>query len=165
MCHLPRTGAILTQCLPAAGVPLLIQTSFVECARRAKASKRELVQHQGYILIVEPDDLIRELLERWLSEAGYRVVIRSSGEMQTSEPGDLPQLIIADVPVPRSTDKLIKQLRDMYAGPILIVSARLRRGASDGVARRLGVRKLLAKPFTRSELLMAVTQAMNADGD
>ena len=164
MCHLPRTGPILTQCLPAAGVPLLIQTSLVECARRAKASTRKLVQHQGYILIVEPDDLIRELLERWLSEAGYRVVIRSAGEIQEAiGPGDLPQLVIADVPVPRSSDKLIKHLRDVYAGPILIVSARLRRGTSNGVARRLGVRKLLAKPFTRSELLMAVIQSMDGD--
>ena len=27
-------------------------------------------ERKGYILIVEPDDLIRGLLERWLDEAG-----------------------------------------------------------------------------------------------
>jgi DNA-binding response OmpR family regulator len=36
-------------------------------------------QPYGYILIVETDDLIRELLERWLGEAGHAVVAASSG--------------------------------------------------------------------------------------
>ena len=126
--------------------------------------QRKLVQRQGYILIVEPDDLIRELLERWLSEAGYSVAIRSADEIQTaSGPGELPQLVIADVPAPRSAEQLIGDLRKAYASPILIVSARLRRDTSREVAHRLGVRKLLAKPFTRSELLTAVMQSMDAN--
>jgi len=31
------------------------------------------VSLQGYIVVVEPDDLIRELVERWLGEEGYHI--------------------------------------------------------------------------------------------
>ena len=41
---------------------------------RASCSAEEQVQKRGYIVIVETDDLIRELLERWLGEAGYGVI-------------------------------------------------------------------------------------------
>ena len=37
-------------------------------------AKESSVPSKGCIVIVEPDELIRELLERWLGEAGYQVV-------------------------------------------------------------------------------------------
>jgi DNA-binding response OmpR family regulator len=32
------------------------------------------VHQKGHIVVVKPDELIRQLLETWLSEAGYRIV-------------------------------------------------------------------------------------------
>jgi DNA-binding response OmpR family regulator len=131
-------------------------------------SERSIVQRQGYIVVVEPDDLIRGLLERWLGEAGYTVAVEALRD--PSAPlvrHGMAQLVIADVPTPRSAERLIQYLREEYASPILIVSARLRRGleASDELARRLGVRRVLPKPFSRKELLTAVEESMNRDGD
>jgi hypothetical protein len=50
----------------------------------------------------------------------------------------------------------------MSSAPILAVSARFRRGlgVSKDAARRLRVRKLLPKPFTRTELLAAVRECL-----
>jgi DNA-binding response OmpR family regulator len=48
----------------------------------------------------------------------------------------------------------------VYAAPVLVVSARFRRGASTGVAQALGVSQVLPKPFTREELLSAVREAI-----
>src|SRR5262245_50055095 len=52
------------------------------CARNPRISganraiaRQDIVQEKGRIHVIEPDDLIRGLLERWLGEAGYTVVV------------------------------------------------------------------------------------------
>ena len=116
---------------------------------------------KGCILVVEPDDLIRELLERWLGEAGYAVVL---SEQDTKGSRVLPQLVIADVSGSDSASTVIGRLRAAYASPILALSARFRRGlgGSMDAAQRLAVCKVLPKPFTREELLAAVHEAAEA---
>ena len=110
---------------------------------------------RGYVVVLEEDPLIRPLLERWLGEAGYRVQAHAEAS------GARPALVIADVPDPRSAEALIASLRE-YAAPILVISARFRRGlaGSAEAARRLGVKKVLPKPFTREELLAAVRESV-----
>ena len=115
---------------------------------------------QGYIVIVEPDDLIRELLERWLGEAGYGVILSAKVHCQTVVK---PRLVIADVSSPDRAGATIEALRAAYSAPILALSARFRRGlgGSEEPARRLDVRKVLPKPFTREELLGAVNESID----
>jgi DNA-binding response OmpR family regulator len=110
------------------------------------------VNPKGYVVILEGDPQIRELLERWLREVGY--LIGAPGAVHNGKPA----LVIADMPEPQSADALIGSLKEVYAAPILILSARFRRGlaGSAEAARRLGVKKVLPKPFTRKELLAAV---------
>jgi DNA-binding response OmpR family regulator len=110
------------------------------------------VKRKGFIVIREDDDLIRELMERWLGEAGYAV--RASGD-------ERPVLVIANVPSPDAAQALIRELQ-VYAAPILVLSGRFRRGlaGSTEAARRLGVKKVLPKPFTRRELLSAVRESI-----
>jgi DNA-binding response OmpR family regulator len=115
------------------------------------------VHRTGYILVVESDDLIRELLQQWLGDAGYTVIV---GDYRTRECAHAPVLVIANIGSPRCADSLIGTLRAVYAAPMLVVSARFRRGASTGVAQALGVSQVLPKPFTREELLSAVREAI-----
>jgi DNA-binding response OmpR family regulator len=114
------------------------------------------VNPKGYVIVLEEDPLIRPLLQRWLGEAGYAVAADTQAQAK-------PALVIADVPDPQSAEALIRSLRE-YAAPILILSARFRRGlaGSAEAARRLGVKKVLPKPFTRKELLAAVRESFEA---
>lgn len=111
------------------------------------------MNRKGFVLIEEKDVLIRELLERWLGEAGYSV--SASGD-------ERPRLVIVNVPNPHRAQPLIRSLRALYAAPILILSGRFRRGlaGSAETARRLGVEKVLPKPFGRQELLAAVAASL-----
>jgi DNA-binding response OmpR family regulator len=122
------------------------------------------VKQKGRILVVEPNDLILGLLERWLDEAGYTVVVEALQRLPrgVGEGGE-PHLVIIDVPTPRGAETIIKSVREVFAGPMLLLSATFRRGAgsSSAVARQLGVRKILPKPFTRGELLLAVGESID----
>lgn len=121
------------------------------------------MQQKGRILVVEPNDLILSLLERWLGEAGYTVVVGTSQSLaQAAGEGGESELVIIDVPTPRSAEKTIKSVREVHASPILLLSARFRpgTGSSVSVARQLGVRNVLPKPFTRAELLSAVSESI-----
>jgi len=122
------------------------------------------VQQKGRILVVEQNDLILRLLERWLGEAGYTVVAGTSQSLaQAVGEGGESELVVIDVPTPRSAEKIIKSVREVHASPILLLSARFRRaaGSSISVARQLGVRNVLPKPFTRDELLSAVSESID----
>ena len=107
-----------------------------------------------YVVVFEEDPLIRPLVERWLTEAGYQIA--------TPEQATSAMLVIADTPDPSAAEARIRSLQE-YAAPILILSARFRRGlaGSAEAARRLGVEKVLPKPFTRSEFLSAVREALD----
>jgi len=118
-------------------------------------STRKHVSRKGFVLIHDEDVLIRELLERWLGEAGY--AIHASGD-------DAPCLVIVDLPNPRRAQALIQSLQAVYAAPILVLSGRFRRGlaGSAETARRFGVNRVLPKPFTRKELLAAVAASLES---
>ena len=117
------------------------------------------MRSKSCIIIVEPDELIRELLERWLGDAGYQVVPVAKND---AIPTVMPQLVIADISEPGSPRNTIEVLLATYAAPILALSARFRRGlgGSSEPAQRLHVRKVLPKPFTRQQLLRAVRDCL-----
>jgi len=122
-----------------------------------------MVQQKQRILVVEPDDQILGLLERWLGEAGYAVLVETSPR-PTQDAGSRvdPHLVIIDVPDPLGAEKIIESIRQVHSGAILLLSARFRQGmgSSSSVARQLGVRNVLPKPFTRDELLSAVSESL-----
>jgi DNA-binding response OmpR family regulator len=117
------------------------------------------VPRTGHIVIFEPDDLMRELLRRWLDEAGYGVTVPPREDDPCVVP---PILVIADISRPEGADAAIRTLRAAYAAPILALSTRFRRGrgGSTDAAQRLGVCNVLPKPFSRDELLAAVDEAI-----
>lgn len=99
------------------------------------------------------------MLESWLGDAGYAVII---GDYEKRVREDEPLLVVANIPSPRPQEPLTRSLCQLYAAPVLALSARFRRGLgqSSEAAGRLGVRKVLPKPFTREELLDAVRESL-----
>lgn len=103
------------------------------------------------LLVIEADDLMRGLIVRWLSDAGYLV---TTDDMQPA----CVALVIADVPDPLRAEAVLKEMGTRFGAPVLPMSGRFRRyrGAPEGTARRLGVARVLPKPFSGDELLAAV---------
>jgi DNA-binding response OmpR family regulator len=114
------------------------------------------------IAIYEPDDLMRELLREWLTAAGYAV-----RESLGSDPS-APDLAIVSVERPKSEGEvLVRGLQHESPGtPIIALSSRARSGlcSNGAAAQALGVKRLLAKPLRRHELLVAVDEAIGPPG-
>jgi DNA-binding response OmpR family regulator len=117
------------------------------------------------IVIIEEDKLIRGLLVEWLSAAGYSV----SAEAPTDgEADDKADLVIVDVYMPRQAG--VKTLRAVEAAhpgvPLIAISSQFRPGlvGSCTAAEALGVREVIAKPFSRTDLLAAVRSVIGPAG-
>ena len=120
------------------------------------------LQARYRIAVVEADELVRELLIRWLREEGHEV--SDFDDVSLLQGGNEFDVLIADVPSPRKAAEPLRLLRSVHEGSIVLVSARLRGGIgrSRELARELGVGGLLPKPFNRQELFAVVDEAMRS---
>lgn len=112
------------------------------------------------ILIIEADTQIRRLLERWIADAGDSVVSEDA-----AGDGHTPDLVIADLgPSVSKVGERVDALRRAHHAPLLLISARFRRGlaASQSAAAVLGVQAVLPTPFNQAELLTAIVTACAA---
>ncbi|MDB5861996.1 MAG: hypothetical protein JWQ76_5685 [Ramlibacter sp.] len=119
---------------------------------------RQPVQRNSVVLVVEPDEAIRQLFHQWLEDAGYMVCSDS-----TQPQGQRPALLILDAAQPEHVRRSLLARGLDPSTPVLIASGRFMRGlgASTATAQRLGARRLLPKPFTREELLAAVAGSLD----
>jgi DNA-binding response OmpR family regulator len=117
------------------------------------------------IVIIEEDDLMRGLLHEWLTAAGYAVCKRGLHELPAADRTDL---VIVDLHMPRQSGvEVVRAVQQAHPGiPVIAMSARFRPGLdrSSWAALALGVRQLIAKPFTREDLLEAVRAVIGPFG-
>jgi CheY-like chemotaxis protein len=114
------------------------------------------------IVIIEEDDLMRELLQEWLTAEGYSV---REATRSDAAPGDA-DLVIVDLYMPRHTGaEIVRAVQQAYPdASVIAISAQFRPGlgGSQHAARTLGARALIAKPFTCEDLLGAVRAAIGS---
>ena len=109
------------------------------------------------IVVIEEDKLMRGLLVEWLSKEGYSVRAAVPGDVEASNDADL---VIVDVYMPRHEGA--QQLRAIKAAhpetPVIAISGQFRPGLLGPctAAEALGVQQVIAKPFSRGDLLAAV---------
>ena len=110
------------------------------------------------IVVFEADDLMRELLQEWLTGAGYRV---SAVTPCDPPPHVATDLVIVNIGMPKHAGtRNADRFRAAYPGtPIIAISAQFRADLSTAgtTARALGVAQVIAKPLTRDALLAAVS--------
>mgnify|MGYP003385989746 CR=1 FL=1 len=111
----------------------------------------------AHILVVDDDERIRTLLQRFLMQNGFRVTVaKDAGEARAKRHGVDFDLLVLDVMMPgESGIDLARDLRLASQVPILMLTARTE------IADRLlglesGVDDYLAKPFEPRELVLRI---------
>ena len=120
------------------------------------------------ILVIDDDEIMRDLVADWLEAAGYGVRKATScrawiGQLLGRQ---APALIITDMfmPGPCGVDAIGK-LKKQHPGTALIaVSGHFNsgQGLSAGEAVAAGADRALAKPVKRAELIQAVAELVGA---
>ncbi|HEV8358438.1 MAG TPA: response regulator [Gemmatimonadales bacterium] len=119
------------------------------------------------VLLVDDDDLSRGAVHKMLERSGYGV--RSTGigrealALYRTDPADL---VITDLIMPETDGlEMIQQLRKMNPRVrVLAISGGGRVEAEEylSVARKFGAVEVLQKPFTATELKLAVESALGS---
>ncbi len=114
------------------------------------------------ILVIEDDPILRDLLAEWLLAAGYGVGVACDGAVGIADAqSHRPALVVTDIHMPGvGGATVISEVGRMYPGiPVIAISGHFRsdQGLTPAQALALGAVRTLAKPFTRKEMLGAVT--------
>jgi DNA-binding response OmpR family regulator len=113
------------------------------------------------VVLIEEDELLRALITEWLVAAGYIV---HGGTLGAPPAGDNADLVIVDVYMPRSGGaEVVRHVQHRHPhATVIATSAQFDAGVrrSWRAARELGAWRLIAKPFSRDELLGTVRAAV-----
>jgi len=107
------------------------------------------------VLIVERDSLHRDLIREWLEEGGLQAIYADS---TTPAASDIDAILV-DVSCQQQAHATLDAWRRAYPrAALVLVSGRFIAGdmANDAMAARLGVTRILSKPFTRTDLWTAL---------
>lgn len=113
------------------------------------------------VLIVDDEEMMRNLLEKILSSEGYKIRTAEDGvvalEMQREEPSDI---IISDMKMPRMTGfELLKEVKNEFPQVGVIIMTAFGDSYTIKDALLLGADEYITKPFKSYELSMIVERA------
>jgi CheY-like chemotaxis protein len=106
------------------------------------------------VLVIEHDRLHRELVGEWLAGCGVQALAADG----VAAVADIDAILV-DVACQQQAHAILKSWRRSYPhAAIVLASGRFSPGdmANDAMALRLGVTRILAKPFTREDLWAAL---------
>ena len=118
------------------------------------------------ILVVDDQASVRQLLQEYLKEQGYRVIAAADGQdaLYTAR-GDQPDLILLDIMMPKMDGyQFLRAYRKERNTPVIILTAR--EEETDAVlGLDLGADDYVIKPFRMRELLARIRALLRrADG-
>jgi CheY-like chemotaxis protein len=117
----------------------------------------------GVVLVVDDEAVLRGLLARTLTDAGFDVLQADNGKtaLEAARGSAVPvSLVISDISMPVMDGlELSRRFRTLYPlVPILLISGNPRWAAPEQSA--LDGERVLRKPFTATSLLTEVTQML-----
>lgn len=118
-----------------------------------------------HVVVVDDDELVRELVAEVLGSAGYRVTATADATAALEVlAADLPSLVLSDVNMPGLDGfQMLERLRAMPGADSVPFVFLTTRAGSDDLVRglRLGADDYLVKPFAVPELLARVAAKIN----
>jgi DNA-binding response OmpR family regulator len=128
-----------------------------------------VIASHNFVLVVEDDPAIVEVVQAQLERAGFRVDSAHDGQEGMEKTFDsLPDVIVLDLSMPKVDGfEMLRRLRDQRALrdiPVLVLSARSSR-TDVLTALDLGARDYMVKPFDGRDLVGRVRGLLTSSPD
>jgi len=120
----------------------------------------------AHVLIVDDEDLVRQLMVEILERADYEVAGASTAEeaLALLETDDF-DIVVTDAVMPRfSGFELVRELRRRWPDVPVIVATGATTDATIAEARAAGANEVLTKPFAHAEFVEAIQAALGDAG-
>ncbi|NPV74996.1 MAG: response regulator transcription factor [Anaerolineae bacterium] len=118
------------------------------------------------ILVVDDQSSVRQLLQEYLSEQGFRVIIAPDGQSAIyTARHEQPDLILLDIMMPKMDGyQFLRQFRQERQTPVIIITAR--EEETDAVlGLDLGADDFVIKPFRLRELMARIRAVLRRVDD
>jgi two-component system, OmpR family, alkaline phosphatase synthesis response regulator PhoP len=119
------------------------------------------------ILVVEDDDMIRNLINIYLKDAGYEVVEAADGEVaKKMYLAHRPCLVILDLMLPKVTgEEFCQWVREQDRNEVSIIMVSAKAHINDKInGLKIGADDYLTKPFNPEELIAHVEAVLRRTG-
>jgi CheY-like chemotaxis protein len=120
----------------------------------------------AHILLIEDDEPFRQMLAQMLAQAGHEVETAANGALGLEQfRRGVSDLVITDILMPEKDgiDTILEMRRERDNARIIAISGGRRSITPQfnlDSAALIGVKQVLAKPFTREQLLQAIQDAL-----
>lgn len=116
---------------------------------------------RSYVLLLEDEEAIRNVLKRWLESWGYAVVaVGNADDALTAMMDEPAAVVIADILMPGHDGLwLTEQIRERWPHIPVIIESGLQNDETIRRALKLGAVDFLPKPFGRETLYQALMKA------
>jgi PAS domain S-box-containing protein len=124
----------------------------------------ELIHGSGGILLVDDEEILRDVGQAILESLGYRVYLAEDGEQALEvyvREREHISLVILDMLMPRMGGKeTLVRLRDINPDIPVLISSGFHQEGTVGELEKLGAKGFLQKPYLRQELCITVARAI-----
>ena len=128
------------------------------------AVPEELIHGSGGILLVDDEEILRDVGQSLLEELGYSVFLAEDGkhalEVYAREEKSI-SLVILDMLMPRMSGKeTLVRLKERYPDVRVLISSGFHQEGTADELIQLGARGFLQKPYHRQELCRAIAESI-----
>ncbi|MDD2732984.1 MAG: response regulator [Desulfuromonadaceae bacterium] len=128
------------------------------------SATKELIRGSGGILLVDDEEIIRDVGKTLLEELGYRVYLAEDGQQALevyARERDNISLIILDMLMPRMGGKeTLLRLMEKYPDVRILISSGFHQGGTVDELKRIGAIGFLQKPYIYQELCTVVADSL-----
>ncbi len=163
-------GTITVKSVPGQGSTFKVYLPKLEKEIQAVPAEKEISIPKGNerILFIDDEPVLTKMANRMLESLGYRVTIFNNSiealERFQNEPAAF-DLVITDMTMPRITgDVLAVEIMKIRTDIPVIVCTGFSERINMEKAKKMGVRALLIKPLSKTEMAMRIREVLDGNG-
>lgn len=114
-----------------------------------------------YILVVDDEPMIRDLLEQTLEKTGYSCSFAENGEAALVKLADIPfDVVVTDIDMPGMNGiELSKIIKSKFLADVIVMTGQIRSYQYDEIIS-LGASDFVEKPFSSREMILRVDRVL-----